>query len=279
MGVAVLWHRGHILCNNVGVDAVGSKPTKSTPSHQPRRAGVHWPSFGWQCIEEKGTSIEWVNLLYFALKPYSWVFQYKHIWYSAATYVMWCANIVEKKYFYFLVRKNWSAEMRSWVSKNIFVLEYRCIDYIKVVYSILVDLEFVFLSPRIDASSRTWADVSFSVRSLQSTPPYGKMLTSIPFWALIVLHYGSLWGLFFLLTAAPEFMKNVLLFDLTNSGFMASLPHLARFLAGFAFGYIGDKIRQHQWMTPIAVRKVFSIFCKFGNGWCANAIVQSSRLL
>lgn len=47
---------------------------------------------------------------------------------------------------------------------------------------------------------------------------------------------------------------------------MASLPHLARFLAGFVFGYIGDKIRQHQWMTPIAVRKVFCIFCKFRNG-------------
>lgn len=58
MGVAVLWHRGHILCNNVGVDASGSQPTKSTSSHQPRRAGVHWSSFGWQCIEKEGTSIE-----------------------------------------------------------------------------------------------------------------------------------------------------------------------------------------------------------------------------
>lgn len=97
---------------------------------------------------------------------------------------------------------------------------------------------------------------------LQTIPPYGRMMLSVPFLALIVLHFGSLWGLFFLLTAAPEFMKKVLGFNLTDAGFLASLPHLARFLTGFGFGYIGDILRRRQWMTPTAIRKVFCLFCK-----------------
>lgn len=88
------------------------------------------------------------------------------------------------------------------------------------------------------------------------------MMISLPFLSLIALHFGSLWGLFFLLTAAPEFMNKVLRFDLTNAGILASLPHLARFLTGFGFGYIGDTIRRRQWMTPTTIRKVFCIFCK-----------------
>lgn len=99
------------------------------------------------------------------------------------------------------------------------------------------------------------------------------MLLSVPYWALIILHYGSLWGLFFLLTTAPEFMNKVLKFDLTNSGVLASLPHLARFLAGFGFGYIGDVLRLRQWMSPTAIRKVFTIFCKCSfNSICAISI-------
>lgn len=57
-------------------------------------------------------------------------------------------------------------------------------------------------------------------------------------------------------------MNKVLKFDFKDSGLLASLPHLARFLAGFAFGYIGDVLRLRQWMSPTAIRKVFCLFCK-----------------
>lgn len=92
--------------------------------------------------------------------------------------------------------------------------------------------------------------------------PYLKLLTSIPFWALLILHYGNLWGLYFLITGAPKFMNEVLGFDIGKAGLLASMPYLLRMLFGFGFGSIGDYIRKKGWLSVTAIRKVFTIFCK-----------------
>lgn len=51
---------------------------------------------------------------------------------------------------------------------------------------------------------------------LQKFPPLKHALMSLPYWALLVLHYGNMWGLFFLLTAAPKFMAEVSCEDSMN---------------------------------------------------------------
>lgn len=100
-----------------------------------------------------------------------------------------------------------------------------------------------------------------AVSNVKRVPPYFKIFTSIPFIALIILHYGNLWGLFFLLTIAPDFMNKALGFDMKNSGLYSSLPHLARFLMGFVFGWIGDCLRRRS-TNPTFIRKSFCIFCE-----------------
>lgn len=96
----------------------------------------------------------------------------------------------------------------------------------------------------------------------QKVPPYGQIFKSVPFISLLLLHYGNLWGLLFLLTIAPEYMKEALGFNMKNSGIYASLPHLARFLAGFVFGWIGDCLRRRT-MSPTLMRKSFCLFCEY----------------
>lgn len=99
-----------------------------------------------------------------------------------------------------------------------------------------------------------------SISKAKKVPPYGKIFLSIPFIALIILHYGNLWGLFFLLTISPEYLKNQLEFNIKSSGIYSSLPHLARFLMGFVFGWIGDYLRHRT--NPTVIRKSFCIFCE-----------------
>lgn len=94
-------------------------------------------------------------------------------------------------------------------------------------------------------------------------PPFLSLLTSLPFLALMVLHYGNLWGLYFLITAAPTFMNEVLGFNLAHAGILASLPYLARLFAGFIFGSIGDSLRGNQMMSVTMIRKSFCLFCKY----------------
>lgn len=43
----------------------------------------------------------------------------------------------------------------------------------------------------------------------QLVPPYLSIAKSIPFWSLLLLHYGNVWGVYFILTGAPKFMNEV----------------------------------------------------------------------
>lgn len=86
---------------------------------------------------------------------------------------------------------------------------------------------------------------------------------SVPFWAFVVLHYGNLWGLYFLLTAGPKFVAQVLGFDISKVGLIAGLPYISRMLMGFVFGSIGDILRKRKTLSVTTVRKSFIVFCKY----------------
>ncbi|XP_044739524.1 sialin-like [Chrysoperla carnea] len=90
--------------------------------------------------------------------------------------------------------------------------------------------------------------------------PYEKIVKSVPFWALVTLHVGNSWGLYFMLTVGPKFLSEVLGFNLRNSGVLSSLPSTARFVCAFIFGYFGDMIRQRELMQTTVIRKTFCLF-------------------
>lgn len=95
----------------------------------------------------------------------------------------------------------------------------------------------------------------------QPFPPVLEMFQSLPFWALLFLHFSDVWGMFFLLTSTPMFMSQVLNFDLKHSGLVSSFPYLAQLASGFLFGAAGDYfVRRGVRVTKI--RKIFTIFCE-----------------
>ncbi|KAF5291457.1 hypothetical protein FQR65_LT01768 [Abscondita terminalis] len=111
------------------------------------------------------------------------------------------------------------------------------------------------------------------VSKTKAIPPYLDIFTSIPFWALAILHFGNVWGLYLLLTAGPKYMSEVLGFNLSHSGVLAALPYLARSIAAFIFGYIGDKIRQKNVLSVTVTRKSFVTFSHFIPGLLLFAIL------
>lgn len=94
-------------------------------------------------------------------------------------------------------------------------------------------------------------------------PPFGQIIRSAPFWVLLLLHFGHMWGMYFLLTAAPMFLNTVLGFDLTATGFFASFPYLLRLMTGLAFGALGDLIKTRGWLRTVTVRKAGTILCEY----------------
>jgi MFS transporter, ACS family, solute carrier family 17 (sodium-dependent inorganic phosphate cotransporter), other len=119
----------------------------------------------------------------------------------------------------------------------------------------------------ISKDEKDYLEKSLNLRekseSKKSMPPLFEMFKSPAFWALNILHFGNVWGLYFLLTAAPKFLNEVFGFNLAKVGFLSSLPYLFRLIFGFIFGFIGDKIRQKNLITVTNTRKSFCIFCKF----------------
>lgn len=119
--------------------------------------------------------------------------------------------------------------------------------------------------PRISPGERAYIEKCLTgITASKTWPPLLKMLASVPFWSLFLLHYGNMWGLYFLLTGAPKFMNEVLKFNLSKAGLLASLPYLARFFAGILFGAAGDYLQRRQVWSVTVIRKVFCVFCKWG---------------
>lgn len=70
-----------------------------------------------------------------------------------------------------------------------------------------------------------------------------------------------MWGLNFLMTNGPMYMKEALGFDIKNSGALAALPYLGRLIMGMMFGSIGDVIKKKELLSVHFVRKFFCLFC------------------
>lgn len=119
--------------------------------------------------------------------------------------------------------------------------------------------------PRIEAKESLYIQQSLAgslAKQKSAFPPMVMLLTSLPFWSLVLLHYGNVWGLFFLLSAAPKYMSEVLKFKLSKAGVLSALPYLARMLFGFFFGAVGDNLLKRNILSKMMIRKSFCLFCK-----------------
>ncbi|CAG4956010.1 unnamed protein product [Parnassius apollo] len=116
--------------------------------------------------------------------------------------------------------------------------------------------------PRISEQERKYIldALGNNVKNSKGLPPFKSIITSIPFLAMTVLHYGNMWGLYFIMTVGPKFVSSVLGFELSSAGIISALPYLARLIFATIFGAIGDCILSKKLMTTSTIRKFFCLF-------------------
>jgi ACS family sodium-dependent inorganic phosphate cotransporter len=143
--------------------------------------------------------------------------------------------------------------------------------YVPAIVGIIISFLWLYFvhdspetHPRIAKSEKELIEKSLgpSIKNKKSWPPMNLVLTSPAFYSLLLLHFGGTFGLFFLITAAPKFMSEVLKFNLTEAGLLSSLPYLARLIFGYFFGSIGDMLKAKKVLSTTSIRKTFCIFCK-----------------
>ncbi|CAG4956022.1 unnamed protein product [Parnassius apollo] len=92
------------------------------------------------------------------------------------------------------------------------------------------------------------------------SPPVRQMLTSIPVLSLCVLSFGTGWGIYFIITAAPNYLANALGFRITATGLLSGVIYLLRSVCNFLFGYLGDITLKKKLVSLRLLRTVACIF-------------------
>ncbi|CAL4233266.1 unnamed protein product, partial [Meganyctiphanes norvegica] len=85
--------------------------------------------------------------------------------------------------------------------------------------------------------------------------PWKSLLTSMPFWAIIVAGVGDSWGFYVLLTDLPLYMKEMLHMDFSSNALLSSMPFVGLMSFGLLVGFIGDFLSQRGYISTTFVRK------------------------
>ena len=120
--------------------------------------------------------------------------------------------------------------------------------------------------PRISREELNYIqkELSTTLDKKPKSVPWKSILTSIPFWGLIITDMGNCWGIITLGTNGPTYLKFMLGVDIKTNGILSGLPMLSRYLGGVFYGVIADYILAHRIWPVLWVRRVFNSICMCG---------------
>ncbi|XP_036332537.1 putative inorganic phosphate cotransporter [Rhagoletis pomonella] len=88
--------------------------------------------------------------------------------------------------------------------------------------------------------------------------PWHAILTSLPFWALVVARSAHSWGFSTLQAEIPSYMKGVLDMDMQSNAFYSALPYLAMWCMSYVYLIVSDVLLTQNILSLTAIRKTFN---------------------
>ncbi|XP_066287321.1 sialin-like [Branchiostoma lanceolatum] len=114
--------------------------------------------------------------------------------------------------------------------------------------------------PRILEEEQKYIEEGIGIRGRQKpTVPWLKILLSPAVWALIIGQFSSNWGVFFLTTQLPNYMQNVLGFNIQTNGLLSALPFVLAMVSTLASGVAADRLIQGEKIPKVWIRRGFVI--------------------
>ncbi|XP_006816975.1 sialin-like [Saccoglossus kowalevskii] len=114
--------------------------------------------------------------------------------------------------------------------------------------------------PRISEEERSYIvnSITTNVKKSGWRVPWLSIFKSPQVWGLTIGHFCSSWGSYTLLTSLPQYMDQILGFNLGANGFMSSLSSLAIWTFKVFYAWLADYTRQRYIMSTIQVRRVLT---------------------
>ncbi|XP_035682530.1 sialin-like isoform X1 [Branchiostoma floridae] len=114
--------------------------------------------------------------------------------------------------------------------------------------------------PRILEEEKKYIEEGIGTNKRQKPKvPWLKVLTSPPVWALVMGQFSSNWGVFFLTTQLPNYMQNVLGFNIQTNGLLSALPFAVAMVCMFASSAAADRLIQGGKIPKVWIRRGFVI--------------------
>jgi len=113
--------------------------------------------------------------------------------------------------------------------------------------------------PRISTTEREYLKELIGTPTVVKKPrtPWRKILTSGPVLAISVAKFAHNWGYHTVLEGLPLFYYDVLGFNMSKNGLLASLPFAASFVMMLVTGQVSDWLRAPGRLSTTTVRKIF----------------------
>ena len=95
-------------------------------------------------------------------------------------------------------------------------------------------------------------------------PPLKAMMTSKPFWAVILAHVGQNWAFYTLLTETPTYLARVQHFSLKANGLLSALPYAIMWLFSIVSAIMSDKLIERKVISALNARRIFNTISQLG---------------
>lgn len=88
--------------------------------------------------------------------------------------------------------------------------------------------------------------------------PWTEILTSLPFWALLLAQIGWSWSNWTLLLETPIYMNHVMKFDLKSNSVLSSLPYIAEAASAICYSIVADYLIKNKIFDIGRTRKLMN---------------------
>lgn len=111
--------------------------------------------------------------------------------------------------------------------------------------------------------------------------PWMAIISSVPFWAILVAHTCSNWAFYMLLVNMPLFMKSVLKFNISQVTLYSSIPYFTMWIFSIAVGQTLDMLRRKKIINTTWTRKIATLIASVPVAVCLLALtfVKCQKIL
>lgn len=128
-----------------------------------------------------------------------------------------------------------------------------------------------FISPEerhMITSSLGQDDQQTAVEKKHPPVPVKKVLTSVPFWAILIAHCCNNWGWYMFLIEIPFYMKQVLSFNVSSNAKLSAMPYFPMLIFSIILGKTLDTLKAKKIFTTTTCRKTATSICTIIPGIC-----------